>query len=55
MLLASNTFFFFDSPIAGFGAMRDEVRYSKGEYDGRDRCSDSRAGGYAGGIELSQG
>ena len=35
-------------PIAELAAKRDEVRYSKGEVNGRDRWTDSRAGGYAG-------
>ena len=42
-------------PIAELAAMREVLRYSKGEYDGRDRWTDSRAGGCAGGIEVSQG
>ena len=35
-------------PIAELAAKRDEVRYSKGESDGRYGRTDSRAGGYAG-------
>ena len=42
-------------PIAELAAMRDEVRYMKGEVNGLGRCTDSRAGGYAGGIEVRQG
>ena len=42
-------------PMAELAAMRDEVRCAKGEVNGLGRCTDSRAGGYAGGIELSQG
>ena len=36
------------APIAEQAAMRDEVRYSKGEVNGLGRWTDSRAGGYAG-------
>ena len=39
-----------DGPIAEQAAMRlcgSQVRYSKGEVDGRDRWTDDRAGGYA--------
>ena len=41
--------------MAELAAMRDEVRCAKGEVNGLGRWTDSRAGGYAVGIELSQG
>ena len=34
--------------MAELAAMRDLVRYSKVEVNGQYRCTDSRAGGYAG-------
>ena len=34
--------------MAELAAMRDEVRFAKGEVEARDRWTDSRAGGYAG-------
>ena len=42
-------------PIAEQAAMREVLRSAKGEVDGRDRWTDGRAGGYAGGIEVRQG
>ena len=41
--------------MAEQAAKRDLVRCAKGEVNGQDRWTDSRAGGYAGGIELSRG
>ena len=42
-------------PIAEQAAVREVLRSAKGEVNGLGRWTDSRAGGYAGGIELSQG
>ena len=36
-------------PIVEQAAKRDVLRYVKGRVNGRDRWTDSRAGGYAGG------
>jgi hypothetical protein len=35
--------------MAEQAAMRDVLKYVKGSVNGRDRWTDSRAGGYAGG------